>query len=114
MAARKKQIRAKFREIVFKRDGHKCVMCGSTEDLAAHHIIDRNKIANGGYVLENGITLCPPCHVRAEQWHISLGKEYEDGWHPWDLFAKLGLHFSEAYDAARASDPTSRFSKLPD
>jgi hypothetical protein len=44
---------------------------------------------NGGYVKENGITLCDKengCHVKAEQYHISDGKQWVEGLHPEDLY----------------------------
>lgn len=52
----KKLTRKLFRDSVFKRDGHKCVFCIVTQDLDAHHIMDRHYFTNGGYVLQNGIT----------------------------------------------------------
>jgi len=90
MSQRKKQVRENFRNAVFNRDGHKCVMCGSTEDLAAHHITDRTLMPNGGHVRENGITVCPSCHADAEQYHISGGRKYDEGWAPYDLYVKIG------------------------
>ena len=65
----KKLIRAKFRQSVFDRDGHQCVKCGSTNELDAHHIVNRNEMPDGGYITENGITLCGECHWKAEQFH---------------------------------------------
>lgn len=45
-------------EMVKDRDGHKCVICGSTENLNAHHIG-----YEGDYLNENDIvTLCRRCH----------------------------------------------------
>lgn len=56
-------------------------------DMDAHHITDRNKIINGGYVPENGITVCKdPCHLKVEKFHISGGKEWEENLHPKDLY----------------------------
>lgn len=79
MSAEKKKIREAFREAVFTRDGHKCRMCGRPDcKLDAHHITDRNELPNGGYVKENGITLCDVeggCHMKAEQYHITGGKD---------------------------------------
>ena len=86
MSRRKKLVRANFRRTVFERDHHKCRICGATEDLAAHHITDRTKMPNGGYHMSNGITLCPPCHERAEQFHISDGATWAEGMHPNDLY----------------------------
>jgi len=81
----KKEIRKKFRDSVFKRDGYKCAVCGfksslenCEKELDAHHITSREKLPNGGYVKENGISLCDPsknpnsshekngCHWNAE------------------------------------------------
>lgn len=47
----------------------------------------------GGYVVENGITLCDDgdaCHMKAEQFHISEGAKWTPGMHPNDLYAKIG------------------------
>jgi hypothetical protein len=70
--------RDEFREGVFKRDGHKCVMCGNPAQ-DAHHIMERRLFEDGGYYLDNGASLCGPCHLRAEQTLIS----------PAELYAKL-------------------------
>ncbi len=71
----KKSIRNKFRESVLERDNYKCKMCGDTNSkLDAHHITNRNEMPNGGYVLENGISLCDKpngCHVKAEMYNMS-------------------------------------------
>ena len=95
----KQKIREEFREAVFKRDGHKCKMCGEkVEKLDAHHITDRNEMPGGGYVKENGISLCEnKCHLKAEKFHISGGQEWEEGFHPNDLYKKIGSSFDKAY-----------------
>lgn len=95
----KKQIRQVFRDAVFGRDG-KCVFCGKTENLDAHHITDRNEMPNGGYVKENGITLCPEHHLQAEKFHISGGKEWDEGFHPDDLYKKIGSSYFSALKAS--------------
>ncbi len=66
MSKEKQVIRHNFRVQTFHRDKYKCVLCGETSNLECHHILNRNAMPNGGYVKENGITLCPPCHRRAE------------------------------------------------
>lgn len=94
----KKQIRSQFRNEVFKRDKYSCRKCGlkatkeTAEDiLDAHHIINRTELPNGGYVKENGISLCKDnCHLKAEKFHITEGKEWEEGFHPNDLFNLIG------------------------
>jgi hypothetical protein len=66
-------------------------MCGRNDcKLDAHHIKDRHEFTNGGYVKENGITLCDVpqgCHWKAEQ-HHATGIAYP-GYSPEDLFAKI-------------------------
>jgi 5-methylcytosine-specific restriction endonuclease McrA len=94
----KKDIRKKFKEEVYKRDGYTCKFCHFTYGinnsevyLDAHHITDRNEMPNGGYVSENGISLCKDdCHMKAEKFHISGGSEWELGMHPDDLYKLIG------------------------
>ena len=109
----KKENRKKFKAAVFKRDKNTCQHCDlkySDDEvenyLDAHHITDRNEMPNGGYVVENGISLCKyvqpnpgkelssdteegSCHMKAEKFHISGGKEWEQGMHPDELYAKV-------------------------
>lgn len=84
MSQHKKQIRSAFRRAVFERDGYRCVACGhqssperAEDELDAHHITNRKEMPNGGYVPENGVTLCKiatrpglalSCHEEAERW----------------------------------------------
>lgn len=107
MGAKKKQVRQAFRDSVFNRDGYKCVMCPfkttkerADEDLDCHHITDRHEIVNGGYVKENGISLCGSCHVKAEKYHISGKTEWEPGFHPDDLYKKIGSSYEKAVQAS--------------
>ncbi len=55
-----------FRETALVRDGHKCVICGSPENLSVHHILERRLFKDGGYYLDNAATLCEPHHIEAE------------------------------------------------
>lgn len=57
--------RDEFRNLVFIRDKYKCVIC---KDPAkdAHHIMDRKLFEDGGYFIDNGASLCGPCHIKAE------------------------------------------------
>lgn len=100
MSRLKKQIRKKFRDEVFKRDGHRCVFCSVTNDLDAHHITDRSLMPNGGYVKENGISLCPDHHQAAEVFHISNGKEWMPLMHPDDLYIMIDSSYEIAYKAS--------------
>jgi len=77
----KKTIRRIFRQEVFERDGYKCRLCGKAGydhndgtqrivrdrvALDAHHISDRHNMPAGGYVKENGISVCEECHLKVE------------------------------------------------
>ncbi len=101
MSQEKKAIRDAFRRAVFDRDGYRCVMCGKTEGkLDAHHIEDRHAMPNGGYVLENGITLCAGddtdnCHWKAEQYHAT-GTAFP-GYSPEELFDQIGSSLEQAW-----------------
>ncbi len=94
----KKDIRKNFRNDVYKRDNYTCKKCDhfyglekAEEFLDAHHITDRNLMPNGGYVKENGISLCKEeCHMKAEKFHITGGAEWEPEMHPDDLYSLIG------------------------
>ena len=97
---KKKTIRKKFKEDVLKRDNYSCRSCNYKPidnmidlELDAYHIIDRNEMPNGGYVKENGITLCnvgENCHLKAEKYHIKNGTEWVVNMHPNDLYEMIG------------------------
>jgi len=65
--------RDEFREAVFKRDYYKCVFCGKTAEetpegkLDAHHIIERRLWNDGGYYIDNGVTVCEEHHLECEK-----------------------------------------------
>jgi hypothetical protein len=63
--------RDEFRISVFERDQYKCVYC-SKKAVDAHHLIDRSLFDDGGYYLDNGVSLCEACHIEAEQCFISV------------------------------------------
>lgn len=110
MSKEKKKIRKRFRESVFRRDLFTCQVCGkkysesdsdpSLKRMNAHHITDRSLMPNGGYVKENGITVCEePCHMRVEAFHI-FGKA-EPGLAPSDLYEKIGSSYEKALAASQ-------------
>lgn len=59
-----------FREGVFARDGHKCVICGAPA-VDAHHILERRLFQapseKGGYFLDNGVSVCEEHHLACER-----------------------------------------------
>lgn len=93
----KKQVRDIFRNEVLERDNHQCRHCSSKNGLAVHHITDRKEMPNGGYVKENGITLCERGHKEAEEWHKSNKQTWEPGLHPSDLYKLINSSYELAY-----------------
>jgi hypothetical protein len=63
--------RDSFREAVFQRDQHHCVIC-KKKAADAHHIIERRLWPDGGYYIGNGASLCPTCHIDAESTVLSV------------------------------------------
>lgn len=88
-----KKTEAKFEQI----ESATCDCCGQPIKVQFGHMEDHLSI--GGYVKENGITLCKyneegleegSCHMMAEKFHISDGQEWEEGMHPDDLYKMIG------------------------
>jgi len=65
--------REDFKHLVFQRDGNKCVVCGKPA-VDAHHIIDRSLWSDGGYYLDNGVSLCEEHHIEAENTTLGTHK----------------------------------------
>jgi hypothetical protein len=125
--AHKKEVRRKFRDSVFERDGFRCVCCGFQssselvlEQLDAHHITPREEMPNGGYVMENGVSLCDPsksggpatsgCHFKAEEVleARAAGNQYDpepdDPYHPFapeQLYVAVGSSWKKAVEASQ-------------
>jgi hypothetical protein len=119
--SKKKQVRGAFRAAVLGRDHYRCVACGKPGrdrqggdghtpfhpdvsadrlvPLDAHHITDRSQMPNGGYVPENGVTLCDDgCHRLAEVFH-QTGTPHP-GFSPADLYARIGSSPEAAREAS--------------
>ncbi len=62
--------RDQFRESVFERDNYQCVVCQSPAQ-DAHHILERRLFPDGGYYMNNGVSVCGPCHIKCEETTIS-------------------------------------------
>ena len=56
-----------FREGIKARDGHKCVYCGSSENLTLDHV--RPKSHGGTDTADNCVTACRPCHPAKGSMH---------------------------------------------
>lgn len=63
---------AKWRTEVFIRDEYTCAICGQHRgSLQAHHLDGFHWCEEGRYDLNNGVTLCNPCH---KDFHKAYGK----------------------------------------
>lgn len=58
-------------EQVIKRDRN-CILCGSKQNLEAHHIFKVNEFDEAYLDLNNGITLCKNCH---NKYHDKYGHD---------------------------------------
>lgn len=56
-----------WREDVLERDGHRCVDCGRTERLHAHHLQERSKRPDLALDVDNGVTVCDDCHAERHE-----------------------------------------------
>jgi hypothetical protein len=63
--------RTQFRNAVFARDKDRCVFC-ELPAVDAHHIIERRLFDDGGYYLNNGISVCETHHLDCERTIISV------------------------------------------
>lgn len=122
MSLEKKKVRNKLRWACLERDNRTCRVCdrrvGAVDEegnritlamLDAHHITPRTNLPNQGNVIDNVITLCPPCHEYAEAF-LNGDREHEPptkrGWHayaPSALYALIGSSYEKAKAASEAA-----------
>ena len=57
-----------WRKRVFERDNYTCKDCGATGYLTAHHIKSFAHHPDSRYNLDNGKTLCEPCHAKTDNY----------------------------------------------
>ncbi len=101
MSAKKKLARQKFRDDVLKRDRNKCVICKTEDNIEAHHITDRELMPGGGYVKENGITLCHAHVELAEVHRVDGGEGADEAMAPAKLYLKIGSNHDKALKACQ-------------
>lgn len=83
--------------------GVKCNKDEPEATLDAHHVTPREEMPNGGYVKENGISLCKNrCHLMAEEY--LQGTTLHEGFSPEELYKEIG---SDHKKAVRASEKLS-------
>lgn len=63
--------REEFKRKVFARDRSTCVVCYEVA-VDAHHLIERKLWPDGGYYVDNGVSLCEKCHIKAESTEFSV------------------------------------------
>ena len=62
----KKTLYADWALRVKQADDWKCALCGSTDNLTAHHWYCSDHFAHAArYCIGNGVTLCYACHIRS-------------------------------------------------
>lgn len=88
--------RDEFKNNVFKRDNFKCVICGK-KAKDAHHIIERRLFSNGGYYINNGVSLCAKHHIEAEMTVISC-EELRKKANIEEIILPLHFYKEETYD----------------
>ncbi|MEZ4504712.1 MAG: HNH endonuclease [Thermomicrobiales bacterium] len=68
------------RRLVQERDGYRCTICGSREQLEVHHIVPRR--LGGSNDPENLVTVCAACHRRMDR--ESLERDGSGHGAPWE------------------------------
>lgn len=63
--------REDIRNKVFERDNGRCVCCGLPA-VDAHHLLERRLWYDGGYHLDNLISVCAACHLAFEETRYSV------------------------------------------
>jgi 5-methylcytosine-specific restriction endonuclease McrA len=69
-----------YRELyrqVLERDGWRCQVCGSMQNLQVHHLKFRSR--SGGDIEQNLITLCAECHEKVHRKVKTLGSTQDEG-----------------------------------
>ncbi len=61
-----------WRESVFKRDGWKCIWCGSKKNIEADHIKPFCDYPELRFAIDNGRTLCRECHQTTDTYAKSF------------------------------------------
>lgn len=89
--------RDNFREKCLARDNNKCVICGSENSPCVHHIVERRLFEDGGYRCANGATVCPQCHIKAEQTLVTV-EELRNAIHATEKCVPKDFYYDEQID----------------
>jgi hypothetical protein len=103
-------------QFIKTRDRFRCLCCGATEKIHAHHVIRKTLYPLAAFDLGNGITLCRECHRRVHalfngkpDLSLPLGAEQGDDQDEWAFLFGLLLE-----DAKRRDLPEYEFYYLND
>jgi hypothetical protein len=107
-SARETQEYREWRLNVFERDNYKCLLCGSNQQIHAHHIERWADNISKRLTLSNGATLCKNCH-----------RKYHGGWRlvfPYEITSILLIktHGNYARHYLSKVKEIMRLSNLPD
>ena len=69
-------IPATVKIVVWARDGHRCILCGSSAGAPVSHVIRRSQGGRG--IEQNIVTLCPTCH-----------REFDEGPHRSEIYKRI-------------------------
>ena len=53
----------RWRDAVYEKNNYTCAICGSKEDIQAHHIKSFDNYPELRFDIENGVALCKTCHL---------------------------------------------------
>lgn len=78
----------KKRNVILKRDNHKCLLCGSENNLCVHHT--KYITGNKAWEYPNSllVTLCKDCHEKVHSERNNPLNPYRDIWLPIEGFKK--------------------------
>ena len=54
---------------VMKRANYKCEWCGTTENIYAHHTINKKTNPERQFDVDAGMCLCKSCHKKYHHWN---------------------------------------------
>ncbi|AFV22391.1 hypothetical protein Mpsy_0178 [Methanolobus psychrophilus R15] len=80
----------KQRDIVLERDGKKCQVCESADNLQVHHIIPFKE--SQSHEVENLITLCDDCHKIVGKNKLWISADWVD-YNPKEVFEKIVMNY---------------------
>ena len=87
-----------WRMLVIRRDS-RCVICNSLQKRNAHHINHATYFVDQRFDVDNGVTLCYPCHMN---FHNNFIRSYRTKCtrYEWENFKVLATYFKGTFTKA--------------